>query len=105
MLRHALDAAAPTTEQRNNKFTYLGDHVLLRSLGIGIKHLPRELREFRIRVRVWQFEITARTDDTVEVVTEFHVSSEDPLVHGTIRGGIVGEADAARAPIGAEERS
>ena len=105
MLRNAFYAAAPRTEQRDNEFAYLGGHVLVTIRAIGIEQLPRELREFRIPVRIRQFEVTPGADDSVEVVTELYVSAEDPLVHGTIRGGVVSEADAARPPIDAEERS
>src|SRR5262249_51001558 len=104
MLRHPFDSAGPSTEQPNNELPYLGGQVVLPGCGIGIKHLLSELSELWILVWIWQLEVAARTNNAVEIVTELDVSPEDPVVHRTICWRIVGEADAARTPIGAEER-
>ena len=105
MLRHERDCALTYTEQPDDRLAHFnaGRRSFAR-LG-RLKHFRCITRHPGVGVRVGHRQIASGAHDSIEVVAELDIVSEDALMYRTVRGRIVGEADATRCPIRPEQRA
>src|SRR4029450_8201725 len=94
MLGGTVDRAMPCAEERDDQLAHPGGHVRRRAGEIRFDQILRIARHHRVGVWIRCVEVAAQTDDAIEVVAELGDSAEYPIVHRTIRGRVVSEADA-----------
>ena len=85
-LRHPLERARAGAEQRHHHRRGPAPPFGCVRRGLGFEHLPRELRNPGIGVRIGHFEVAAGADDAVEVVAELDIAAEYPIVDPALPG-------------------